>query len=417
MRINLLIHKLIARNGLQRLFLNLANELANLGNEVSISAYLYNENVIPENVSKNLQINAVVKFDGIKMTPPSILSSFYQGKEYFISSRKWAASITEKNFDVINAYEEIAHKAAINLKKRNNCPIAWCLADPPVYADKGARIDLYRTSLKYRLALDIFAAFDRPVVRQLDGVFVLDNRVKKIVDDYYDIDSKVVRLAGIDTNLFVPRSNKLEVRSMLEREMHIPIDATLVLSVSIMMWYRRFEDAILAIAKLNEKKRKIHYLIVGNSQVSPDYYQFLKKYIEDINATKFVHFIDGAISDSHLVDLYNSCDIFVFPNDNQTWGMAPLEAMSVGKPVVVTKGAGIHEVLEAGKTALIAEKHNPDSLVSQLELLIEDESLAKNIAINGNQFVRENLSRRKCAERLVESLKLLCNQGRISPIN
>lgn len=406
MKIILLFHKLIAQNGLQRFFLNMAQELAALGHDISINVYLYNEKLLSKELQEKLQVKSVIRLHDIRMQSPSLLSTFNQGKDYLISTRKWAESIVASNFEVVNAYEEMAHKTGIFLKRKYGLPVGWCLADPPTYADRGARTDLYKTNLKYRLLVDLFAKFDRPIVRQLDGVFVQDYRVKKIIDDYYDINSKVVRVAGVDTSLFISNGNRSETRQKLEREMNIPTDAILILSVSIMMWYRRFEDAISAIAALN-KKSKVHYLIVGSSQVSPDYYQFLMRHIENLNATGFVHIIDKPISDSYLVDLYNSCDVFVFPNDNQTWGMAPLEAMSVGKPVVVTKGAGVHEVLEHGKTALIANAHDPDSLASQLELLMEDEALAKRIATNGNQFVRENMTRRKCAERLAESLKSL----------
>lgn len=407
MRVNLLIHKLAARNGLQRLFLNLANELAKLGNEVSISAYIYNENVVPENISQNLRINAINRFEGKKMVPPSILSSFYQGKEYFISSRKWAESIDVKNFDVINAYEEIAHKAAINLKKKNSCPIVWCLADPPVYADKGARISLYQSDIRYRLMMDVFSLFDKRVVRKLDEVIVLDNRVKNIVDNYYNIDARVVRIAGVDTDLFSPNNAGIQTRLSLEKEVGIPANAVLILSVSIFMWYRRFEDVIAAVSSLNKNNHNIHYLIVGNSAVSPQYYHFLQNYVRSIHAEDFIHFVSRSVTDSELIDLYNACDIFIFPNDNQTWGLAPLEAMSVGKPVIVTTGAGVHEVLEDGRTALIAQKRNPDSIASKIKLLLEDKALYVRLARNGQQFVRQNLTLKKCAERLEDSLKVL----------
>ena len=42
--------------------------------------------------------------------------------------------------------------------------------------------------------------------------------------------------------------------------------------------------------------------------------------------------------------MYRICDIFVFPNTNQTWGLAPLEAMVFKKPVIVSTGSGVSEV-------------------------------------------------------------------------
>jgi glycosyltransferase involved in cell wall biosynthesis len=255
--------------------------------------------------------------------------------------------------------------------------------------------------------LNLFSRYDKRLIQKLDKVMIPNHYLKEIMDRYYGIDTEVVRISGVDTEHFVPLNNQDEIRAELAKKFGIPVDAQLILSASILMWHRRFEDGIAAVAALNKQGGNMHYLIVGSSRSNPDYKQHLENYIKTLGAEKYVHLLDTYIADKQLLNLYNACDVFLFPNQNQTWGLAPLEAMSVGKPVIVTKGAGVHEVLKDGKTAFIVDQRDTVAMAEKLQILLSDDKLRRQIAAQGSAFVRENMTWDKCAGRLVQFFERL----------
>jgi glycosyltransferase involved in cell wall biosynthesis len=54
-----------------------------------------------------------------------------------------------------------------------------------------------------------------------------------------------------------------------------------------------------------------------------------------------VHFLDNVADRGELADLFTDADIFVHPNPREPFGIAPLEAMAAGLPVVVSDRGGV----------------------------------------------------------------------------
>lgn len=406
MKIALLFHALAVEGGSPRLFLNLAKALKVVGHDVHVYTYFLNKETYDENLIRDLNIvTRVSTSDSSKFTSATLFSRLDLAKDYFITSKKWAKSVRGEDFDVINPHEAIAYKTALEIGSK--APIAWYVADPAAYVNKVGVGRLYDTNPVYRMMLNLFAYYDKRIVRKLNKVLIPNNYLKDIMDRYYSIETQVVRISGVDTEHFVSLNNYEETRHDLAKRFGIPTDVPLAMSASILMWHRRFEDAISAVSSLIAKSYKIHYMIVGSSKAAPDYKQHLEKHVNSLGIEKFVHFIDSYITDEQMLNLYNACDIFLYPNENQTWGLSPLEAMSVGKPVIVTKGAGVHEVLRDGENAFIVNKRDVTAMAKKLQLFLDDERLRRQISAQGRIFVRENMTWEKCAERLVQAFEHL----------
>jgi N-acetyl-alpha-D-glucosaminyl L-malate synthase BshA len=56
-----------------------------------------------------------------------------------------------------------------------------------------------------------------------------------------------------------------------------------------------------------------------------------------------------------LVEILNSADIFLIPSQSESFGLAALEAMSCGKPVVSSSVGGLPELIKHNETGFIAE--------------------------------------------------------------
>lgn len=90
-----------------------------------------------------------------------------------------------------------------------------------------------------------------------------------------------------------------------------------------------------------------------------------------------------------LVELYNSCRIFLNPGRAEGWGLPAAEAMACGCAVVSADNGGIHEFAVDGETALIAPIKRPDLLAEQVLRLIEDDDLRQRIALKGHQSIQQ----------------------------
>jgi glycosyltransferase involved in cell wall biosynthesis len=88
----------------------------------------------------------------------------------------------------------------------------------------------------------------------------------------------------------------------------------------------------------------------------------------------------GVLQGEELIDAYNAADIFVFPSQSETFGLAPVEAMACGLPVVAPFVGGLQETLRHGQNSLVYDPNQPDALSDAVTLLRDNPELRQTIA-------------------------------------
>jgi glycosyltransferase involved in cell wall biosynthesis len=83
----------------------------------------------------------------------------------------------------------------------------------------------------------------------------------------------------------------------------------------------------------------------------------------------------GTRRGAELTAAYSSADVLVFPSTTETLGLAMLEALSSGLPVVAARAGAAHEVVEEGVNGLLYEPEDRDSLVETVRRVLEDGEL------------------------------------------
>jgi glycosyltransferase involved in cell wall biosynthesis len=92
-------------------------------------------------------------------------------------------------------------------------------------------------------------------------------------------------------------------------------------------------------------------------------------------------------------------DVFILSSLIEASPVALLEAMSCARPVVATQVGGIPELVLDGKTGILVPPKNPDALAkATLDLLTHTEK-AKDMGLQGRQWVKENFDITICAEK------------------
>lgn len=89
-------------------------------------------------------------------------------------------------------------------------------------------------------------------------------------------------------------------------------------------------------------------------------------------ALAWVHFA-GAVPNNDMPERYRQSDIFCLPSIEEGFGMAVLEAMASGLPVVVSDRVGACDLVQNGVCGFIVPADDPDALAARLYELAEDE--------------------------------------------
>ena len=104
---------------------------------------------------------------------------------------------------------------------------------------------------------------------------------------------------------------------------------------------------------------------------------------------------------------YSAADIFAFPGFRETLGMVFLEAQSCGLPVVACANGGIPEVVQDGKTGILAPMNTMGPFVEAMDRLLKDEELRRNMGKSARVYVRDRHDLEKNYRDMEEELEIL----------
>lgn len=83
----------------------------------------------------------------------------------------------------------------------------------------------------------------------------------------------------------------------------------------------------------------------------------------------------GSLTGQKLVEAYQGCDAFIFPSRFEGFGLAVLEAMACGKPVIVSNNSALPEVVEDRISGLVCPTDDVNAFVNACKMLAEEHDL------------------------------------------
>lgn len=100
-----------------------------------------------------------------------------------------------------------------------------------------------------------------------------------------------------------------------------------------------------------------------------------------------------------VADLLAACDVFVLPSRREGLGVAALEAMAAGRPIVASAVGGLPEVVVEDRTGLLVPPDDAGPLAEALARLLRDEGLRRRLGSSGPERIGEGF----LAEQMVSS--------------
>jgi len=98
-----------------------------------------------------------------------------------------------------------------------------------------------------------------------------------------------------------------------------------------------------------------------------------------------------------VLPLLSAADVFLLPSAQESFGLAALEAMAAGVPVVASRVGGLPEVIEHGVTGFLHAPADLDGMARSAIAVLTDPALHASMTEAASRRVREQF----CAERVV----------------
>jgi glycosyltransferase involved in cell wall biosynthesis len=133
----------------------------------------------------------------------------------------------------------------------------------------------------------------------------------------------------------------------------------------------------------------------------------MKRYYEKWKQEyKDVHFL-GFIPDEILPYYYSMADLFItYSYAAEGFGLTPIEAIACGTPVICSAIPVFKEILE--DNAIFVPPKNPRLLANEIEKLLKDEELRKNLIQKAQIFIKK-YSWNSVGQKLVKIYEKLSN--------
>jgi D-inositol-3-phosphate glycosyltransferase len=338
-----------------RLMLELGLGLQERGHRVTIACHDYLEGGEFSYAADRLEIRSVRQ--GVAEVPAG---RFELARHYWRDLPK-IAQLVPPDADVVNAHEWLALRPGRIASRRLSIPLVWTRNDeaPWERATVPKHTIIGGEGLVERAARAALGWPDLLDARRAAAIVVLSKLQEEMVRRSYRRGATVIGV-GPPAQFFDPPD-----RSAARARLGVAYDVFLVLATGILVPHRRFEDLVRAFSLLDDDP-STRALIVGSDHVDRSYAARLSALVAELGLAGRVELPRRSVSDAELRDAYAAADVFAILSQRYAWGLAPLEAIASGTPVILTPGAGVYDVLAGRPGVQVVPAHDPPALAEAI---------------------------------------------------
>lgn len=143
--------------------------------------------------------------------------------------------------------------------------------------------------------------------------------------------------------------------------------------------------------------------LVGETTLAPEFADSVRSALSGRSWTDRIDWL-GPISPQAVRARYEAAHVFVLPTQFESLSLATREAMACGCPPVAFGVGGLRDVVEDGRTGLLAPDGRMDVLAEQIRRLLTDESLRREVGRAGRARSRTFPDWDRAGARFVEIL-------------
>lgn len=198
---------------------------------------------------------------------------------------------------------------------------------------------------------------------------------------------KVEYIPGVGLDL--SRFEAAEKETSLREEFGLSEDTKIVFSVGELNQNKNQQVILRALAHLNDPD--IHYFLAGNGPMK----ESLIALASELKISDNIHFL-GYRRD--IPSLLKNADVYAFPSLREGLGMASIEAMATGLPIITSDRHGINDYSENGVTGFKYDPYDYVGFADGIKRIVYDEELKRkmgehNIGVSKRFTVEASMDR------------------------
>jgi glycosyltransferase involved in cell wall biosynthesis len=189
--------------------------------------------------------------------------------------------------------------------------------------------------------------------------------------------------------IVIPAGTRPVAAGTATAPLQLPEDVPIVGIVGRLQAWKGQDRLLRAQAKLLAQGKRLHLLIVGGDSygLSPRYAASLPTLISQLGLDGAVT-LTGEVPDA--VPFIERMDVLVNASDPEPFGIVLLEAMAARVPVVAVDSGGPRDIVEHGRTGMLARSGEPGDLAAALEPLLSSDALRRELGAHGHErFMRD----------------------------
>lgn len=264
---------------------------------------------------------------------------------------------------------------------------------PYVLSPRGSLMDwsINEKSFKKRIYL---ALIEKRLINSATAIHVTSSLEEQQLQKWKFIPPIQLIPNGVD--LSIAKSHI--VKNKIRQSLNIPESASLSLYVGRLHKEKRLDLIIRSFATIAKELANSHLLIVGSDQDGSG--EEAKVLARQLGVSDRIHFT-GLLTGSELVQAYSDGDVLILVSHRENFGMAAVEAMAMGLPVLLAKEVGIAAEVEKAKAGMVV---NPDPIEigNAWRLLLSNRVLREEMGKNGEILVRREFASEIVANQMLK---------------
>ena len=206
----------------------------------------------------------------------------------------------------------------------------------------------------------------------------------RVISDSSDIEQYTRKYYGVKRDIeVIPPGVRPYAGPVRDREaLGLPKDK-LILTTLGRLVKRKNNEELLGIFSEVRKYRPCHLLVMGEGPDRP----LLEKINNELDLTKCVT-LAGRVGPEKFQYLASS-DIYVSTASHEGFGLAFLEAMESGLPIICYDNGGQVDFLENGKTGFLVKLGQKENFCRQLRELLTSPKLRKEMSAHNRKHVKQ----------------------------
>ena len=297
-----------------------------------------------------------------------------------------------REYDLVHAHYWLSGAAGVQLARLWNVPLEAMFHTLGELKNQVAKTPADRDG-EERIRIE------REVMRAADQIIAATPTERAQMSWLYGAprDRITVIPCGVDDRLFHPHD-----RHEAQRRLHLP-DGRLLLFVGRIERLKGIDTLLEATARLVAAGAHddLQVLIVGgdlesNRSHNPELRR-LHALTRGLGLQDRVRFV-GSQSQAELPYYYSAAEALIMPSHYESFGMAALEAMACGTPVIASRVGGLATLVRDGETGFLVPAEEPRELAARVATLLDDgalrDRLGRQAAAYAHQFRWERIADR-----------------------